>query len=554
MIVATMLCGNNEAIVTDAISSVASFVDELLLVDTGVTDDSVNIAKRLMGSRLSVVQYKWINDFSNARNFALNVATQKGARWAVTIDTDERLIIPQQLRNVDDVRSQLNVNKNVLAWLVSDRERTYTKERFLRIPTNLTWNGKTHEALVGAEEGERHVLEDWSFFEVPKTEEQFHKKLERDLKILIEETRENPSNARWWYYLGQTLEGLNQIERAIPAYIACAEIKDGWPEQAAWACFCASKCFIKLERYSEAIDVCVRGLSAQPGSPELAWQAGYCAYQLKQFHDAIAWSHMAIAIGAVEGCDAGKNRVGFRHLVGWYEGPYDVNRFAYQQLNLPQAAEEWEQKYHRAKALHFKVRTQPSEVQKSPSGSDVCNRPRIAIFGLYNSGSSVVASMVHRLGVFMGFDLHDQYFEPKGLSQCLREWWNEPFLVERRSSFYRVQKLQKWIQQNESLCDLPCGAKHPLLALCCEDIVKAWGSDLKVIWCSRAIEDSIGSLKKRHWWPGHEVQVQTRLWNEISNFVAQRSYLKIEYEDVISHSENVVERLSEFLDLNRSVR
>jgi hypothetical protein len=44
----------------------------------------------------------------------------------------------------------------------------------------------------------------------------------------------------------------------------------------------------------------------------------------------MAWERMAIALGNVEGCRAGEGRISFRHLPGWYEGPYDVLRWVYQ--------------------------------------------------------------------------------------------------------------------------------------------------------------------------------------------------------------------------------
>ncbi|MBF1694568.1 glycosyltransferase family 2 protein, partial [Selenomonas sp.] len=65
------------------LSSMRSFADEMIVVDTGSTDQSVEIA-RAGGAR--VLHFDWINDFSAAKNFALDAAT---GDWIVFPDADE---------------------------------------------------------------------------------------------------------------------------------------------------------------------------------------------------------------------------------------------------------------------------------------------------------------------------------------------------------------------------------------------------------------------------------------------------------------------------------
>jgi len=65
------------------LSSMRSFADEMIVVDTGSTDQSVETA-RAGGAR--VLHFDWINDFSAAKNFALDAAT---GDWIVFPDADE---------------------------------------------------------------------------------------------------------------------------------------------------------------------------------------------------------------------------------------------------------------------------------------------------------------------------------------------------------------------------------------------------------------------------------------------------------------------------------
>ena len=265
----------------------------------------------------------------------------------MTVDTDERLSFPG-MNSPDELRTQLQVDPTVLVWLVSDAEGFYAKERLIRVPTHRRWHGRTHEALMGTLAPEGKVLGGVYFTELPKSGERISDKLERDLKILQDETHQHPQDPRWWYYLGQTLEDRGEPREAVDAYHQCS-ILDGWIEQAAWACYKGAACLSSLGEFQKAIEFCAFGLSKQPHSPELAWLAGFCCYQLGQYSQAICWERMAITLGHFKGIHSGSVRTGFRHLPGWYEGPYDVLRFAYRSLGLHQAAEEAEEELQRAR-------------------------------------------------------------------------------------------------------------------------------------------------------------------------------------------------------------
>ncbi len=136
----------------------------------------------------------------------------------MTVDTDERLSFPG-FHSPDELRRALNSDPDVLVWLVPCRDGSYAKERFIRVPTQLVWKGRTHEALVGATERQRRILHGVEFFEEPKTPEQFRAKLHRDLEVLRVETQEQPDNPRWWYeasydVLRFTWRALGQTQRA----------------------------------------------------------------------------------------------------------------------------------------------------------------------------------------------------------------------------------------------------------------------------------------------------------------------------------------------------
>ncbi len=80
-----MIVRNEAAFLADALRSVAGAVDEICIVDTGSTDETLAIAASF-GARIA--QEDWRDDFAWARNAALALAQR---RWIFVLDADERL-------------------------------------------------------------------------------------------------------------------------------------------------------------------------------------------------------------------------------------------------------------------------------------------------------------------------------------------------------------------------------------------------------------------------------------------------------------------------------
>ena len=321
-VIGTLLCGNNDTVVGDAVRSVINFVDRLIMIDTGSSDKSKEIVSDIAGKKLQVRSIEWKDDFANARNKALDFAIEMNARWALTIDTDERIDFGA-IKDSRELLNRLDSSEVAQAWMVVSQSGNYEKERFVRLPTSLRWKGRTHEALCGARPNGRPRLMGIKFREHPKTDDQFAHKLNRDLQILREELRADPNNGRNWYYLGQTLLGSKQFEGAIAAFDRCASIRD-WDELSAWACYRAAKCLADCFRFEEAIERCVIGLAIDPLYPELSWMNAWCCLQLKQYRRAVCWAKMSVSIGATMDENALDQRIGFRDVIGWYEGPHEI--------------------------------------------------------------------------------------------------------------------------------------------------------------------------------------------------------------------------------------
>lgn len=82
-----LITKDEEKNIARCINSVKDIVDEIVVVDTGSKDKTVEIAKSF-GEKVKVINAKWEDDFSKARNIAIENASSD---WILFLDADEEI-------------------------------------------------------------------------------------------------------------------------------------------------------------------------------------------------------------------------------------------------------------------------------------------------------------------------------------------------------------------------------------------------------------------------------------------------------------------------------
>ncbi|RPI67925.1 MAG: glycosyltransferase family 2 protein, partial [Geobacteraceae bacterium] len=82
-----MIVKNEQSHLARCLRSVKPLVDEMIVVDTGSSDRTQDIAK-IFGAK--VFEFPWNNDFSKARNFSLSKAA---GNWILVLDADETISV-----------------------------------------------------------------------------------------------------------------------------------------------------------------------------------------------------------------------------------------------------------------------------------------------------------------------------------------------------------------------------------------------------------------------------------------------------------------------------
>ncbi|MCC6382641.1 MAG: hypothetical protein IT304_09020 [Dehalococcoidia bacterium] len=297
-------------------------------IPEGLVDAHLILDTTLDGSLGGDAHLPWTGDFAGMRNAALDLAAERGYDWALLVDSDEAIHGDAPLRP----------DSRISVYRIAQADGTYEKEKLFRLPVSGAFRGLTHEAFVAA--GPAATLPGLTFSELPKSAEQMRAKRARDLPLLRRMVEEEPDDPRWWYYLGDTCEGLGRHVEAIAAWQECAAC-DGWDEEAGWAMYRAAQSHAALGNLDDAILACTTGMARHAGMPELPWYAGYLSFQRGRMRQAARFAELAARMPKEE-------RVGFRHPPAHREGPYDVLRFAYRALGDDARAET-------AKAQHARL-------------------------------------------------------------------------------------------------------------------------------------------------------------------------------------------------------
>ena len=229
---ACVITKNEEENIGTWLASMKKIADEMIVVDTGSTDRTVEMAKEA-GAR--VFHHAWQNDFAAAKNCALEKA--KGD-WILFLDADE-YFSPQTIAKVRplllEVEKSTKPIVGVICRLVNidkDQGNRFTgaifQLRIFRNSPDLRYEGKIHEHVVDAHraEHEMFVTPELVIFHTGYSQHIVRKKLERNLEFLRQKEEaegESVDDALHYmdcyYGLGDFAKAVEYAQKAIASKI-----------------------------------------------------------------------------------------------------------------------------------------------------------------------------------------------------------------------------------------------------------------------------------------------------------------------------------------------
>lgn len=217
-----MIVKNEEKNIEKALSWGKGIVAEQIVVDTGSTDRTVEIAKE-MGAQ--VYYFPWIDDFAAAKNFAIEKARYE---WIAFLDADE-YFVEEDAKKLPEAVGRAHDNQCdgiATGWIqLDDQGKIITADTQIRIFRNgptVRYKRRIHEYL-SADDHPPVVdvrVNDLSIFHTGYAAQNYEKKRvsRRNLNLILAEIEENPNEWDMWGYLGNEYDSMREYEEAEKAY------------------------------------------------------------------------------------------------------------------------------------------------------------------------------------------------------------------------------------------------------------------------------------------------------------------------------------------------
>ena len=285
-----MITKNEEKYLEQCINSVKGIVDEIIIVDTGSTDKTKEIAKKFnFKEKIKFFDFKWGDDFSAARNESLKHATKD---WILVLDADE-LIEKGDLEKIKNLIE--NAEENIagfsleqMSYINSYFEGAFKNDsdfesvkkypfcisnflvRLFRNKLNLKFRNRVHELIEDSieEKGLKYEKSDVVIhhFGSLKDEKIIEETAEKYSRMILMQLEEEPENARYNYQAARMYIGRNDFTNALKYFEKTAKINPDYKLVFSEI----AKIYLQMNDKNHAIEYFKKSLKQNPDNPSPA--------------------------------------------------------------------------------------------------------------------------------------------------------------------------------------------------------------------------------------------------------------------------------------------
>lgn len=276
-----MIVRNAQDSVQRALQSVRAHVDELVVLDTGSTDETLYIARQHADL---VQEMTWPDSFAAARNTALDLCT---GDWTMFLDADDELLHGEAIRSAIDAVGP-ETGMLMLRYVTGvdnagNTDQEFWRERVVRRGA-CRWVGRAHEVLLPVIQTHyQRLTEPWVMHHGHGDS---RSSMERNIALLRRDLEDNPKETRTQFYLGRDLVLAGHIREGrvmLQRYMKTAT----WADEMYIAQSVISFCYRTEGLYREAFDADIQLLYIYPTWPGAYFQLAEDCYYLKQWDRAV---------------------------------------------------------------------------------------------------------------------------------------------------------------------------------------------------------------------------------------------------------------------------
>lgn len=286
-----MIVKDEEENLPRCLASIQGVVDEIIVVDTGSSDRTVEIA-RSFGAR--VFYHPWSGNFSEARNISLEKAR---GRWILVLDADEELVKedgPKLRALIEDTDKDgfLLRETNYIGEKAGLEAVLNPAFRLFRNHPKYRFRGAVHEQILSAVQENGGQIEaapirlnHYGYLNQVTIDKN---KIQRNLEIILRAVEKNPKDSFMRFNLGVEYLRLRDPEKALENFKASFLNLRGL--DVGYASVLVRNivlCLHQLKRYEEALKVIEDAEPAYPDFTDLEYLRGLIQFDLGKYSEAI---------------------------------------------------------------------------------------------------------------------------------------------------------------------------------------------------------------------------------------------------------------------------
>lgn len=282
-----MIVRDEEEVLARCLDSVSGCVEELIIVDTGSTDRTKEIARAYTPH---CYDFPWTDDFSAARNAAFSKATKDYLLW---LDADD-VLDEQARKSLTDCKNMLDQDRPDLVFcpydVAFDQDGNPTvsffRERIVRRCEQAVWRGRVHECIAPFGKTVR------STFRVRHLGS--HKpRGDRNLQLYRKWAAEEPLSGRDLFYYGRELYYHKFYAEAIDTLTNMLD-GDGWYVNKIEACKILAYCHEAQQDNGRALRSLFTSFCFGEPRAALLCEIGNVFYKDRKYSEAVFWYESAM--------------------------------------------------------------------------------------------------------------------------------------------------------------------------------------------------------------------------------------------------------------------
>jgi glycosyltransferase involved in cell wall biosynthesis len=297
-----LIVKNEEQTLDRCLASLAGAVDEIVVVDTGSRDATVDVARRYTDR---IFDFAWRDDFAAARQFAFD---QTRGDWAGWVDADDVVVGAEHIRRL---AAGAPPDVGAIYWryamdfdAAGQPQCQFWRERLVRNDGSYRWQGRIHEVLASDRFWQTtRAPEVWVEHRSPAGRDAA--RLRRNIALLEAElagSGDTPS-PRLLFYLGRDYASAGRSEDALATYQRYLSAPAAaWDDERYLVHVAVAGLLRSLNRLDEAIDADLLAVKLRPRWPDAYFGLAQTAYfQALRDGSQDRWSDVA------HWCDIGRS-------------------------------------------------------------------------------------------------------------------------------------------------------------------------------------------------------------------------------------------------------